>query len=77
MYVRKGILTIVMMFWAVTPISAQVIQGGGDSSAGPQPSKALRYINPLVMEDAGRLADPAVIKFQGKYYLYLTGGVCR
>jgi len=37
--------------------------------------KTLRYINPLVIEEAGRLADPNVIKFQGKYYLYLTGGL--
>ena len=27
------------------------------------------------MENAGRLADPTVLKFDGKYYLYLTGGV--
>ena len=74
MYIRKIMLTIVLVLCAVAPISAQVIQGGGDRSADLQPGKAPRYINPLVMEDAGRLADPAVVKFQGKYYLYLTGG---
>jgi xylan 1,4-beta-xylosidase len=39
------------------------------------PDKALRYVNPLVMENAGRLADPTVIKVEGKYFLYLTGGI--
>jgi xylan 1,4-beta-xylosidase len=34
-----------------------------------------RYVNPLVLENAGRLADPTVIRFKGKYYLYLTGGI--
>ena len=39
------------------------------------PQEGLRYVNPLVMENAGRLADPTVIKVGGSYYLYLTGGV--
>jgi len=64
MHIRKAILTVVLVLLAVASVEAQVI-----------PQKALRYANPLVMEGAGRLADPTVIKFQGKYYLYLTGGV--
>ena len=66
MSVRKAILTVVVALCAVAPISAQVIRGSQET---------LRYVNPLVMENAGRLADPTVIKFEGKYYLYLTGGV--
>jgi len=51
---------------------AQRIEG----EAPEVPSRPrLRYVNPLVMENAGRLADPTVIKFRGAYYLYLTGGV--
>ena len=75
MYIRKAILTIVSALCAVAPTSAQVIRGGGESSADAQPSKALQYVNPLTVEDAGRLADPVVIRIQGKYYLYATGGL--
>ena len=63
------------VLWLVAPISAQVLQGGGESSADVQPRKALRYVNPLTVEDAGRLADPVVIRIQDKYYLYATGGL--
>ena len=75
MCIRKAILASVLVLWAVAPISAQVIQGGGESSADAQPSKALQYVNPLTVEDAGRLADPVVIRIQDKYYLYATGGL--
>lgn len=40
------------------------------SAAGEQ-----RYVNPLPIEDTRSVADPTVIKFQGKYYLFLTGGI--
>lgn len=36
---------------------------------------ARRYVNPLPIEDAGRLADPAVIRIGDRYFLYLTGGL--
>jgi len=75
MYIRKAILIIELVLLAVTSISAQMIQGGRSSSTNDQTQKTLRYVNPLVMEDAGRLADPCVIRYQGKYYLYLTGGL--
>jgi xylan 1,4-beta-xylosidase len=75
MRIRKAVLTIVSVLCAVAPISAQVIQGAGESPAGTQPQKAARYVNPLTVEDAGRLADPVVIRIQGKYYLYATGGL--
>ncbi len=75
MYIRKAILTVVLVLLAASPISTQMLQGPRESSTDAQPNKTLRYVNPLVMENAGRLADPTVIKFQGKYYLYLTGGV--
>jgi len=39
------------------------------------PASAQRYINPLVVEGAGSLADPTVIQFDGRYYLYATGGL--
>ena len=63
MYIRKALLIVIFGLLPVASIKAQVIE------------KALRYVNPLVMEEAGRLADPTVIKFKGKYYLYLTGGI--
>lgn len=39
------------------------------------PASAQRYINPLVVEGAGNLADPTVIRFEGRYYMYATGGL--
>ena len=75
MYIREAILTIVSVLLAVAPISAQVLQGGGERSADAPPQKTLRYVNPITVEDAGRLADPVVIRIQGKYYLYATGGL--
>src|SRR6185369_7070107 len=35
---------------------------------------AVRYVNPLSIDDVRSIADPAVIRFQGKYYLFLSGG---
>ena len=75
MYRRVAGLGVVVVLWAVAPISVPVTQGGGDRGAEARPQEGLRYVNPLVMENAGRLADPTVIEFQGTYYLYLTGGV--
>jgi len=57
-------LVLTMTLWTAAPISADT-----------HPDKSLRYANPLVIENAGRLADPTVVEFQGKYYLYPTGGV--
>ena len=34
----------------------------------------LRYVNPLTIEDTRSIADPTVLRFQGKYYLFLSGG---
>ncbi len=33
-----------------------------------------RYVNPLSIEDSRSVADPTVLRFQGKYYLFLSGG---
>ena len=77
MNIRNVILIFVLLLWAFAPVPAQLIRNGGDRLADPQPGKAMRYSNPLVIENAGRLADPTVIKFQGNYYLYLTGGLSR
>ena len=35
----------------------------------------LRYVNPLSIEDTRSIADPTVLRFQGKYYLFLSGGM--
>ena len=35
----------------------------------------LRYVNPLSIEDTRSIADPTVLRFQGKYYLFLSGGL--
>jgi len=88
MSIRKAIVAILIVVLVIlggTAISMQALQGPRESSIDAQPNKTLRcidpldktsrYVNPLVMENAGRLADSTVIKFQGKYYLYLTGGI--
>ena len=41
-------------------------------SQQPKPSS---YVNPLAIEDTRSIADPAVIRFKGKYYLFLSGGM--
>jgi hypothetical protein len=33
-----------------------------------------RYVNPLSIEDSRSVADPTVLPFHGKYYLFLSGG---
>ena len=75
MYRRTTVLIIVAILWAVGPILGQENQAGESSASSTKRQSQLRYVNPLVMENAGRLADPTVIKFQETYYLYLTGGV--
>ena len=74
-YRRAAVLIIVAAFWAAGSISAPVTQAVADREAEARQQDGLRYVNPLVMENAGRLADPTVIEVEGKYYLYLTGGV--
>ncbi|HJO02860.1 MAG TPA: family 43 glycosylhydrolase [Acidobacteriota bacterium] len=61
--------------WAGAPSSVQMSQGDADGVEEARSREPRRYVNPLVMEKAGRLADPTVIVFRGNYYLYLTGGV--
>jgi hypothetical protein len=75
MYRPTTVLIIVAILWAVGPILGQENQAGESSASSTKRQGQLRYVNPLVMENAGRLADPTVIKFQETYYLYLTGGV--
>ena len=75
MYRPTTVLIIVAILWAVGPVLGQENQAGESSASSTKPQGQLRYVNPLVMENAGRLADPTVIKFQETYYLYLTGGV--
>jgi len=74
MHIQKAIRTAGLMLLLGWPISIQGIPGGGKHSAETPPQKALRYVNPLVIEEAGWIADPAVIRVKDLYYLYLTGG---
>jgi xylan 1,4-beta-xylosidase len=39
-----------------------------------QPRK-VRYVNPLSIEDTRSIADPTAVRFDGKYYLFLSGGI--
>ena len=39
-----------------------------------QTPKDSYYVNPLSIEDTRSIADPAAIRFKGKYYLFLSGG---
>jgi xylan 1,4-beta-xylosidase len=40
----------------------------------PTRKPAVQYVNPLSIDDVRSIADPAVIRWQGKYYLFLSGG---
>ena len=41
----------------------------------PAENRQRRYVNPLAIENSGSIADPAVIRYQGKYLLFLSGGL--
>ncbi len=71
-----AITAVIFTVGAVLGAVAAVAGGGGQGdSAVLQAGQAPRYVNPLVFENAGRLADPTVIQFEDKYYLYATGGL--
>jgi xylan 1,4-beta-xylosidase len=72
--IQIAILTVLLALLTASPVESRAIDDGTTSLASPPPTTPSRYANPLVVENAGRLADPTVIKFQGEYYLYLTGG---
>jgi len=50
-------------------ISALPLLRSADSTPKP------RYVNPLSIEDTRSIADPTVLRFHGKYYLFLSGGM--
>ncbi len=62
-----------MTFQNLLPIGLLV--GLSAISGAAQPAKALRYINPLSIEDTRSIGDPQVLRFQGRYYLFLSGGM--
>lgn len=74
MFLGKAIPIAAIVLLAALNVDMRGIVQAEESSDHSRNGKALRYANPLVIENAGRLADPTVIKFHGKYYLYLTGG---
>jgi len=75
MSIRKGFLAIILTLLAALEADLRVIDNSDEGFPSTQPNNAARYANPLVLENAGRLADPTVIKWQEDYYLYLTGGL--
>jgi len=75
MKVRKAIPILVLSLLIIILSCKQDVQGNRDVFSEPQLGKEPRYINPLPIERAGYLADPAVIRIKEKYYLYATGGL--
>ena len=63
------------MTCGISPAYAQVILGTRTDADKITSGEVSRYVNPLVLPDAGRVADPTVIRVDGRYYLYLTGGI--
>ena len=65
----KNNCILVSLFAAIlaTSIAGQGTRPGGGAK--------LRYVNPLSIEDTRSIADPTVLRFQGKYYLFLSGGM--
>ena len=45
------------------------------AAVAASPPEPLRYVNPLSIEGTRSIADPAVLRFHGKYYLFLSGGL--
>lgn len=45
------------------------------AAQSPAPKGKARYVNPLAIEDTRSIADPTAIRFHGKYYLFLSGGM--
>jgi beta-xylosidase len=68
-FIRITMLIVILALLVVVDVEVS-----GECFGNSQPNRVSRYVNPLIIENAGRLADPTVIKFQGRYYLYLTGG---
>jgi hypothetical protein len=57
------------------PLVVSLCLAGATPAANGQSIEGRRYVNPLTIEGAGNLADPTVIRFEGRYYLYATGGL--
>ena len=71
---RMMLAAVLSVLAQLAPMPAQVIQGCRGGSVAAPAQKNLRYINPLRVENSQRVGDPMVILFQGKYYLYMSGG---
>ena len=62
--------------WKLAGISALLAAAAASLAFQPAAKPAaVRYVNPLSVEDVRSIADPAVIRFGGKYYLFLSGGM--
>ncbi|MGA9056037.1 MAG: family 43 glycosylhydrolase [Terriglobia bacterium] len=73
---RTALLIIVLACEITAPTWAQVIQGPGAGSLRVSAQKStLRYVNPLPVEDSQRMGDPVVLRFDEKYYLYVSEGM--
>ena len=53
---------------AVAVVFAAQTAAAGESSSG-------RYVNPLSIEGTRSAADPTIVRWHDKYYMYLTGGM--
>jgi hypothetical protein len=62
--------------WKLAGITALLAAAAASLAFQPAAKPAaVRYVNPLSIEDVRSIADPAVIRFGGKYYLFLSGGM--
>jgi hypothetical protein len=58
-------------FGAIVYVAAAALSAQTEAQA----PKGSYYVNPLSIEDTRSIADPAAIRFKGKYYLFLSGGM--
>jgi xylan 1,4-beta-xylosidase len=73
---RTALLIVILGCGITAPTWAQVIRGPSAGSTGVWAQKpTLHYVNPLPVEGSRRMGDPVVLRFDGKYYLYVTEGM--
>ncbi|HWB85927.1 MAG TPA: family 43 glycosylhydrolase [Bryobacteraceae bacterium] len=71
---RRSALIPALCF-AVMTAPAQRARKVTRDDPGTPPKRTSSYVNPLSIEDTRSVADPTAIRFRGKYYLFLTGGM--
>lgn len=66
MYTIKSPRIVRLLTLAAVAVCGPLMAMAGESAG--------RYVNPLSIEDTRSVADPTIVRFHDKYYMFLTGG---